>query len=248
MKENVLDVLMYLFETYVDTEEDPEPDQNELRLELSKAGFGDAEIDRALEWLEGLSDHKDNLIFHACVGLFLPRLTEQDHEHDPLDLLDVDVRRFERKQPINKDFSLRRRQYSDLLKVANIASTRRVETRKFEIVIYAHSVRGLRVEDQVVLMIAQAVEPLESAIDFRITKTGFRQFQSQLVLIGLWLFFGVDIGIKQIHEYIEYIFFHAWSSSHSMSVGTTQWSRAYRPPDNFSIFPSNSRIRSMEET
>ena len=65
MKENVLDVLMYLFESYVDTEEDPEPDQNELRLELSKAGFGDAEIDRALEWLEGLSDHKDNLIFHA---------------------------------------------------------------------------------------------------------------------------------------------------------------------------------------
>ena len=49
MKENVLDVLMYLFETYVDTEEDPEPDQNELRIELSKAGFGDAEIDRALE-------------------------------------------------------------------------------------------------------------------------------------------------------------------------------------------------------
>ena len=41
MKENVLDVLMYLFETYVDTEEDPEPDQHELRDELSRAGFGD---------------------------------------------------------------------------------------------------------------------------------------------------------------------------------------------------------------
>ena len=46
MKENVLDVLMYLFDAYVDTEEDPEPDQHELRLELSQAGFGDAEIDR----------------------------------------------------------------------------------------------------------------------------------------------------------------------------------------------------------
>jgi len=54
MKENVLDVLMYLFETYVDTEEDPEPDQNELRMELSRAGFGDSEIERALEWLDGL--------------------------------------------------------------------------------------------------------------------------------------------------------------------------------------------------
>jgi len=65
MKENVLDVLMYLFETYVDTEEDPEPDQHELRLELSKAGFGDAEIDRALDWLDGLTDHQDNLTFNT---------------------------------------------------------------------------------------------------------------------------------------------------------------------------------------
>ena len=64
MKENVLDVLMYLFETYVDAEEDPEPDQNELRAELSRAGFGDAEIDRALEWLDGLTEHQDNLAFN----------------------------------------------------------------------------------------------------------------------------------------------------------------------------------------
>jgi len=62
MKENVLDVLMYLFETYVDTDEDPEPDQNELRGELASAGFGDAEIDRALDWLECLSEDHDHLI------------------------------------------------------------------------------------------------------------------------------------------------------------------------------------------
>ena len=41
MKENVLDVLMYLFETYIGAKEEPEPDQNELRNELSRAGFGD---------------------------------------------------------------------------------------------------------------------------------------------------------------------------------------------------------------
>ena len=59
MKENVLDVLMYLFETYVDTEEEPEADQNELRDELARAGFGDPEIDRALDWLDGLTDQQD---------------------------------------------------------------------------------------------------------------------------------------------------------------------------------------------
>ena len=65
MKENVLDVLMYLFETYVDAEEEPEADQNELRDELARAGFGDPEIDRALDWLDGLTDHQDNLNYHS---------------------------------------------------------------------------------------------------------------------------------------------------------------------------------------
>ena len=65
MKENVLDVLMYLFETYVDAEDEPEADHNELRDELALAGFGDAEIDRALDWLDALTDHQDNLAYNA---------------------------------------------------------------------------------------------------------------------------------------------------------------------------------------
>lgn len=65
MKENVLDVLMYLFETYVDTDDEPEADQNELRDELSRAGFADSEIDRALDWLDGLTDHQESIAFHA---------------------------------------------------------------------------------------------------------------------------------------------------------------------------------------
>lgn len=54
MKETVLDVLMYLFETFVDGEQEPEPNRNELREELERAGFGNREIDRALDWLDGL--------------------------------------------------------------------------------------------------------------------------------------------------------------------------------------------------
>ncbi len=64
MKENVLDVLMYLFETYIDADEEPQPDQNELRDELSRAGFGDTEIDRALEWLDGLAENHDGLTYN----------------------------------------------------------------------------------------------------------------------------------------------------------------------------------------
>ncbi len=64
MKEGVFDVLMYLFETYIDADDDPDPDQNELRVELIKAGFGDTEIDRALDWLDGLAESHDERILN----------------------------------------------------------------------------------------------------------------------------------------------------------------------------------------
>ncbi len=55
MKETVLDVLMYLFEAFVDSEDEFEPDRNELRDELERAGFGAREIERALDWLDELN-------------------------------------------------------------------------------------------------------------------------------------------------------------------------------------------------
>jgi len=62
MKETVLDVLMYLFESFVDSDDEPEPDRNELREELEQAGFGDREIDRALDWLDGLNSGSEVVV------------------------------------------------------------------------------------------------------------------------------------------------------------------------------------------
>ena len=55
MKDNVLDLLIYLFENYMSTDDEPRPDRNTLKVELEKAGFADPDIERALEWLDGLS-------------------------------------------------------------------------------------------------------------------------------------------------------------------------------------------------
>ena len=55
MKESVLDVLMYLFEHYLDEETELESDQESLRAELVNAGFPEAEIGKAFAWLEGLT-------------------------------------------------------------------------------------------------------------------------------------------------------------------------------------------------
>ena len=59
MKESVLDVLMYLFETYIGEDIEPEPDRNILRSELEKAGFNNRVINHALEWLDDLDETDD---------------------------------------------------------------------------------------------------------------------------------------------------------------------------------------------
>jgi Smg protein len=55
MSESVLDVLMYLFETSSEEADPRDPDREALRDELERAGFRNREIDRALEWLDGLA-------------------------------------------------------------------------------------------------------------------------------------------------------------------------------------------------
>jgi len=60
MKESVLDILIYLFENYMDaTEDHPQPDRELLKDELERAGFEAADINRALSWLDGLSTTDD---------------------------------------------------------------------------------------------------------------------------------------------------------------------------------------------
>lgn len=69
MKENVLDVLMYLFEHYymdggVDESADVDvpPDQETLTSELTQAGFARGEISKAFSWLETLSQVRDGAV------------------------------------------------------------------------------------------------------------------------------------------------------------------------------------------
>jgi len=54
MKENVLEVLMYLFENYVEDEYYIQPDRDDLKVELQEAGFEQVEVEKALAWLDGL--------------------------------------------------------------------------------------------------------------------------------------------------------------------------------------------------
>ena len=59
MKETVFDVLMYLFDNYFEEDYEIKSDQESLKYELVQAGFGDNQVSKAFDWLEGLALQKD---------------------------------------------------------------------------------------------------------------------------------------------------------------------------------------------
>ena len=55
MNENVIDVLIYIYENYMDGEESVPTDQIILEEELVQAGFPQGEIKKAFNWLDELA-------------------------------------------------------------------------------------------------------------------------------------------------------------------------------------------------
>lgn len=56
----MFDILMYLFENYIHSDVEVLVDHDELTEELSRAGFHQEEILKALSWLERLAELQDN--------------------------------------------------------------------------------------------------------------------------------------------------------------------------------------------
>ena len=68
MKEDVLDVLMYLFENYMDDETTFDTDPEIIKSQLSEAGFLNSEINKAFVWLEDLATLQENATNRAVKG------------------------------------------------------------------------------------------------------------------------------------------------------------------------------------
>lgn len=56
MKENIFDVLIYLFENYLDSDVSQIPDSEGIKSELVQAGFEQTEVNNAFSWLETLTE------------------------------------------------------------------------------------------------------------------------------------------------------------------------------------------------
>jgi Smg protein len=55
MKQNIFEVLIYLFENYLDDDNDVPPDSDAIRTDLIDAGFENAEVNKAFDWLDSLT-------------------------------------------------------------------------------------------------------------------------------------------------------------------------------------------------
>ena len=59
MKESVIDVLMYIFSSYIDRDDTLPEDRESIDADLREAGFESQEIDKAFDWLDGLAEADD---------------------------------------------------------------------------------------------------------------------------------------------------------------------------------------------
>lgn len=55
MKEGVIDVLMYIFSSYIDNDDTLPEDRESIDSDLKEAGFESHEIEKAFDWLDGLA-------------------------------------------------------------------------------------------------------------------------------------------------------------------------------------------------
>lgn len=55
MNENIIDVLIYIYETYMDGDQPVPPDQIIMQEELLNVGFQEGEITKAFDWLDELA-------------------------------------------------------------------------------------------------------------------------------------------------------------------------------------------------
>ncbi len=62
VNENLIDVLIYIYEHYMDSDNTVPRDQILLEEELRKAGFTKLEIDSAFDWLDELAQRQGSLV------------------------------------------------------------------------------------------------------------------------------------------------------------------------------------------
>ena len=87
MNENVIDVLIYIYENYMGSDENMPHDQIMLEEELAEAGFPTSEIQKAFDWLDDLARHQITLNENPASSPSMRMFTPSEQQR-----LDLDAR------------------------------------------------------------------------------------------------------------------------------------------------------------
>ena len=90
MKQTVIDILIYLFEHYMDEEIELESDQARLEDELRDAGFDAAQVGKAFDWLQDLASQQGEYPDIASAAATTTRV----YSTEELVKLDIECRGF----------------------------------------------------------------------------------------------------------------------------------------------------------
>ncbi len=90
MKENMLDILMYLFEHCLDNETGIMPDEDVLKGYLGEAGFQSPDIEKAFAWLDELAAARE----HTFNNRFVTEGSTRVYAPQELARLDMECRGF----------------------------------------------------------------------------------------------------------------------------------------------------------
>jgi len=94
MKQNIFDVLMYLFENYMNDDVEFDVDEDSLRNELQEAGFQLGQIAQAFDWLEGLTNYQEEGHYPAYNPEHLPERSTRVYTREECEKLDTNSRGF----------------------------------------------------------------------------------------------------------------------------------------------------------
>ena len=86
MNENLIDVLIYIYENYMDSEESVPVDQITLEEELLQAGFQKGEVSKAFNWLDELAWRQGSLIEYGAATPNHSTRILSDREQQKMDL------------------------------------------------------------------------------------------------------------------------------------------------------------------
>ncbi len=90
MKQTVIDILIYLFENYIDDEIELDVDRDRLKSELHNAGFESGQVAKAFDWLQELAVNRASADELPSAAQTSSRIYTSDEQRK----LDVECRGF----------------------------------------------------------------------------------------------------------------------------------------------------------